>query len=357
MDGTFDFAVAARHTCFAVGIVFAVYLHHVAVVVFLAACAFHDVSAFQTHFLSRSHTEIFLRGIFHEVVAFYPQFAAEFDGVCACRRIFRVVDSFHFLHLSFGIVGNDQLHRIDDCRYTGGTAVQVLADSAFQQGEVIQGIVSGITYLVYKFADGLGRVAATAETAESRHTGVVPTVYQMFFYQNQQVTLAHQGVVQVQFVELILVRTVVVQIFTLFYPVHEQVVQRTVGYELQGTQRMGHSFKVVALSVCEVIHGVCFPGFACTVVRSLYHTINNRVAEVHVGACHVYFGTEHHFAFFYITAVHFVEQFQAFLDGTVAVRALGSGLGGSAFLCRDLFGVLFVYISLSFLYQIDGEIP
>ena len=119
VDGTFDFAVAARHTCFAVGIVFAVYLHHVAVVVFLAACAFHDVSAFQTHFLSRSHTEIFLRGVFHEVVAFYPQFAAEFDGVCACRRIFRVVDSFHFLHLSFGIVGNDQFHRIDDCRYTG----------------------------------------------------------------------------------------------------------------------------------------------------------------------------------------------------------------------------------------------
>ena len=69
------------------------------------------------------------------------------------------------------------------------------------------------------------------------------------------------------------------------------------------------------------------------------------------------FCAEHHFALFYFTAVHFVEQFQAFLDGTVAVRALGSGLGGSAFLCRDLFGVLFVYISLSFLYQIDGEIP
>ena len=88
----------------------------------------------------------------------------------------------------------NQFHRIDDCRYTGGTAVQVFADSTFQQGEVIQGIVSGITYLVYKFADGLRRVAATAETAESRHTGVVPTVYQMFFYQNQQVTLAHQRV-------------------------------------------------------------------------------------------------------------------------------------------------------------------
>ena len=48
---------------------------------------------------------------------------------------------------------------------------------------------------------------------------------------------------------------------------------------------------------------------ACTVVRSLYHTINSRVAEVHVGACHVSFCPVHHFAFFYFTAVHFVEQF------------------------------------------------
>ena len=55
-------------------------------------------------------------------------------------------------------------------------------------------------------------------------------------------TLAHQGVVQVQFVELILMRTVVVQIFTLFYPVHEQVVQRTVGYELQRWKR-GRSYR------------------------------------------------------------------------------------------------------------------
>ena len=60
---------------------------------------------------------------------------------------------------------------------------------------------------------------------------------------------------------------------------------------------------------------------------------------------------------YYIRLTEFHKQFQAFLDGTVAVRALGSGLGGSSLLCRDLFGVLFVYISLSFLYQIDGEIP
>ena len=39
--------------------------------------AFSDVP------LSRCHAEIFLWGIFHEVVALHPEFAAEFDDVVA----------------------------------------------------------------------------------------------------------------------------------------------------------------------------------------------------------------------------------------------------------------------------------
>ena len=55
--------------------------------------------------------------------------------------------------------------------------------------------------------DRLRRVTTTAETADSRHTGVVPSVHQSFFYQRQQVTFAHQRVAQVQFVELSLTGT------------------------------------------------------------------------------------------------------------------------------------------------------
>ena len=58
--------------------------------------------------------------------------------------------------------------------------VQVLAHGAFQQGEFIERIVGCISYFVDELMNGLRRVSPTAETADSRHTGVVPTVYQAF---------------------------------------------------------------------------------------------------------------------------------------------------------------------------------
>ena len=236
MEGAFHFAVGVGHAASGVGIVFAVYLGHGAVLVFLAACTFHDVGVLQTHFLSRSHAEIFLRCVFHEVIAFHPQFAAEFDGMASGCRIFGVVDGFQFLNLSFGIVGDDQFHRVQYGRYTGGTGIQVFAYGAFEQGEVVECIVSGVTYFIDELTDGFGRIAATAESAESRHTGIVPVVHQSFLHQDQQVAFTHQRVVQVQFVELRLTGTVVVQVLAFFQPVDEQIVKRAVRHELECTE-------------------------------------------------------------------------------------------------------------------------
>ena len=87
--------------------------------------------------------------------------------------------------------------------------------------------------------------------------------------------LAQEGVVQVQFVELSLAGTVVIQVLTLLEPVYEQVIERTVRYELQCAERVGHTLKVVALAVCKVIHGVCFPLGSGAVMRSLYYAVND----------------------------------------------------------------------------------
>jgi len=109
--------------------------------------------------------------------------------------------------------------------------------------------------------------------------------------------------------------------------------------------------------VGKVIHGVCFPCFACTVMGRFYYAVDNRVAEVHIGACHIYFGTQHHLSFFYFSGVHLLEQFECLLYRAVAVRAFYTRLGGRAFLCGNHFGALFVYISFSFLDETDGEVP
>ena len=128
-------------------------------------------------------------------------------------------------------------------------------------------------------------------------------------------------------------------------------------HKFKCAQRMSHSFEEVTLSVGEVIHRISFPGSTRTVVRMFHHAIDNRVAEVHVGTCHVNFGTEHHGAFFDLAAIHFLKKFEALFDRTVPVRTLNTCLGRSTFLLCNQFGTLFVDICFSLLNQADSEVP
>lgn len=61
------------------------------------------------------------------------------------------------------------------------------------------------------------------ETADGRHAGIVPTVDETFFYRKSAGCVAHQRIAQVELVEFVLVRLVVVQIAYLHCPIYEQV--------------------------------------------------------------------------------------------------------------------------------------
>ena len=128
-------------------------------------------------------------------------------------------------------------------------------------------------------------------------------------------------------------------------------------HELQCTERVSYTFKIVALSVCEVVHRISLPFAACTVMRSLYYTIHNRVAEVHVRACHVNLGTEHHLAFFYLAVVHLLKQLQAFFCRTITIRTLSSRLSRSTLLCSDFFCRLLVDICFTFFNKLNSKVP
>ena len=58
--------------------------------------------------------------------------------------------------------------------------------------------------------------------------------------------------------------------------------------------RVGNAFEIIALTMCEVIHGVSVPLRPCAVMWRMYYAIHYRIAEVHVGICHIQFGAEHH---------------------------------------------------------------
>ena len=324
-----DFSVCSGHSALAFGIVCAVNFHDVAFVVLLQAGAFDDVGVLQAHFLSGSQTHEFLFCHFHEVIAFNPDFAAEGDFVCAVGLVFGIVYGGHLLGLSFGIVGDDNLHRIQYRTYADAALVEVFSDGAFHQFHFIQRVIGGISNLVDELVDALGAVTSSSVSADGGHAGVVPSVHHAFLYQCEQIALAHEGIAQIQLVELGLARTEILNVFGLathlLHPGYEQVVKRTVLHKLKCAEAVCYAFQIVALAMGEVVHGVGVPLVSGTDVGDVQHAVDQRVAEVHVGVCHVNFGSEHHLARLHVSAVHLLEQGEAFLYGAVAVRALRSG--------------------------------
>ena len=176
-----------------------------------------------------------------------------------------------------------------------------------------------------------------------------------------ELTLAHYCISEVQAVELNLARTVIVQYVIaaihLLQEVNELVVEWTVRNKLQGTDRVGNTLEIVALSVCEVVHWISVPLGTCTVVRSLDDAVHDWVAEVHVWISHVKLRTEYHTSFYSLRSVHFLKESKAFLNRTVAIwagstRGSRSTLLGCNFLCS-----LLVDISMSLLDHPYSKLP
>ena len=90
--------------------------------------AFDDIGILQTNLLTRGQTHEFLLGFLHEVVTLNPQLTAELDSMSAIGLILRIVDGFKLFYLTFGVVGDDYLHRIENSRDTDGTTVEVVTD-------------------------------------------------------------------------------------------------------------------------------------------------------------------------------------------------------------------------------------
>ena len=221
----------------------------------------------------------------------------------------------------------------------------------------------GITDTIHEIANSLRCIATTAQTADCRHTRVIPTCNESLLNQLEHLTLGHHRIGNVEAVELALFRTVVRAVrresgkFGTGYLVEEIIVQRTVHFELERTDRVRYALEIVGLSVREIVHRIDIPLATCTVVRmSGDDTIHDRVTEVHVRIGHVDLGTEHHLAILYLATLHSLEETQVLLDWTVAVRRSYTRFGRRTFLFGYLLGGLLVHISLALLDKTDSEI-
>ena len=106
-----------------------------------------------------------------------------------------------------------------------------------------------------------------------------------------QLALAHHRVGEVQSVELYLAWSEIVDIIDLavhlFKEIDELIVQWTVRNKLQRADGVRYAFEVVALTMCEVVHGVGVPLCTRAMVWRMDDAIHDGIAEMHVGVGHI----------------------------------------------------------------------
>ena len=129
------------------------------------------------------------------------------------------------------------------------------------------------------------------------------------------------------------------------------------GHKLKRADRMSDAFKIVALSVRKVVHWVGFPLIARAMMVLIDHTIDDRIAEVHIRISHIYLGAQNHCAFGHFACVHLLKERQTFFNRPVAIRTGLPWLCRRAFLCGNLFTGLLVNISFAFLNQTYCKVP
>ena len=323
VDGALDLAAIGSFATLALRVVDAVNHLHLAVGVLFDALASHEVGALQTDFAFRLQAEVLLRRFFHKVVGFDVEFAAERYLARACVRIVRVIFHFDHFNLAGFPVVDYELDRIDHGHHAVGCLVQFFADAEVEQVYVDHGVGLGNTDAVAEFADGTRGKATAAVTADRRHTRVVPAHHGLRLHQFEELTLTHHGVGEVQAGKFNLLRAIVEAQFN-----QEPVVQRTVSFEFQRTDRVGNAFNPVGKRVRKVIHRVDAPFVAGTVVGAVLNTVDDRIAHVHVRAGEVHLGTEALFAVGILAVAHFAEELHVLFDATVAVGARTAGLTG-----------------------------
>ena len=119
MDGSLYFASLKTGTALCLRIIGAVYHGNVAVSILLTSCTLHEICAHQAYLIAGEHTEILFRRLFHEILPLNIKLPPKRHLPVSQLRILQIIGNIQHLHLSFRIIVNDQLHRIQNSHHTG----------------------------------------------------------------------------------------------------------------------------------------------------------------------------------------------------------------------------------------------
>ena len=111
------------------------------------------------------------------------------------------------LALSFRIVVDDELKRTQHGDASLGTLLKILAQTLLEHGIVDPAARDlGDAAALCKILQALRRKAASTQTDDGRHAGIVPAVHVLFLHELNELSLAHDDVRQIQAIEFVLMR-------------------------------------------------------------------------------------------------------------------------------------------------------
>jgi hypothetical protein len=105
-----------------------------------------------------------------------------------------------------------------------------------------------------------------------------------------------------------------------------------------------------------VIHGINTPLITDVGMYGMQYPVHDRITQVHVGGGHVDLRPEHPGAIRKFACPHSSEEIQAFLFGTVPVRAFLTGFGQSTTEFADFVGSEVVHIGFPYPDQVLGPL-
>ena len=250
---------------------------------------------------------------------------------------------------ALGIVDDRQLHGMQHRHGALRGLIQVIAQAVFQRSVFDDAGGLAHTDHLAEIADGAGGIAAAAQTAQGRHTGIVPTGHTALLHQLAQLALGHDGVVDAQTGKFDLAGLMVGN----GHIVHHPVVQGAVLLILQRAQGVGNALQRVLNGMGKIIHGENAPLGPLTVVIDKANTVDDGVAHIEIAAGQIDLGAQGHLALLHLAVLHHLEQAQVLLDGAVTVgRSCGDA--DVAAVGTELLRGQFAHIGKTLFNQLDG---
>ena len=278
-------AAVGRVTAFGGRIVGASDFHDLAALILHNLCARDEIGITKAHFATRCQAEEFLRRILHEVVALDPQFPTKRDLASSRRRILGVVHTLQMLNVTFRVVLDDHLQRIQNTHKTGRHLVEMVAHIILQQRHFHIVLAFRHAHLSPETTNGLGWHTATAHALQGGQSRIVPIANQALLDKLEQSTFAGHGVGDVPASVFDLPRWEDPQLLDI------PVVQRAMVLELQRAQRVGHALDRVALAMGPVVHRIDAPFICSAMVCRSQNPIHHRIAQIHIRGRHIDLGS------------------------------------------------------------------